>query len=148
MKPSAFLTVIILFLCLVTGCRKSSLPKESQAPIEPVVNAVTSEELAQVILKPKPLDIQVPRDPFRPLFSQVGSDGSVRSPIAGEMDIAYVGVIKIGEEYFALLRYGDKKGVFKLNDQINSLKITEIREDYVMLQHDQQSIKIKRGEQP
>src|SRR4030095_8337078 len=146
----AIITILILVLA-TSGCeqiepqarallkKKKSVTVQEQAPL---VSMMDDTRLAKLILKPKPYELKVTRDPFKPLIER--SDKSGGQLPAGNADLykveqdkvskmRYLGVFKIGDQYSALIRTEKKKSVFKINDDIEGFTVMEIHEDHIIL---------------
>ncbi|MCA9407978.1 MAG: hypothetical protein H6755_07515 [Candidatus Omnitrophica bacterium] len=151
----SILSVLIAVLC-ICGCDNIAFMKsyyKQQKEIkekakEPVISFIDDTDLAKIILTPKVnKDFDFSRDPFQPL-----GKGNYMSAFTSTADtnignVAYLGIVKIGDEFSALIQTENNKGVYKINDQVNNkVTIIDIHEDYVMLEKGDEQYKIKRGE--
>ncbi|HBR14532.1 MAG TPA: hypothetical protein DD723_03180 [Candidatus Omnitrophica bacterium] len=147
--------IILTFMLAwsVTGCDQLSRliahkeQKETQTTQSAVIQMVDNPQLAQMILKPKQERIVVSRDPFKPVTARSVVTAKVIDQGADDLvsGMEYLGVVRVGERYSALLKSNQIKGVFSVHDRISQLTVVDIQEDFVMLNNGTKSYKIKRG---
>ena len=164
MKKKYLIAVLLLTLSL-TGCRELAKvsrffygykgPKKQTVEEQKIVLPKFDQpELAKLILRPAMKKTAIQRDPFQPIIAY--SHGSNRSEAAflddseeGALNnLTFLGVIKVGDKYSALLKNDLKKGergIYSVNDRINGLTITEINEDQIVLQNGTRNFSLKRG---
>lgn len=143
---------------VLTGCDQINALTHRKAKDQksPVVAAVTANaqvddvQLAKIILKPKRHKLSVTRDPFEPLIKPKNSDGTVQS--VEEIQQAdtlkgmhYLGMVKVGNDISALIKTEHAKDVYKVNDEVNLLKIKTIEEDSITFSKEGKTFKLKRG---
>ena len=161
MKNEKIIAVIMLVFFL-SGCDellKTVVPKKKRVkPPEPVsvVQYMDNIDLAKLILKPAPYQLKVTRDPFKPLIEKTDGEALPAAPqmdsdIVRELEekvkkIKYLGALKMGDEYSALVKTEKKKGVYKVNDSLDEFTIIEIHPDHLVLQKNRFTFKLKRGD--
>jgi hypothetical protein len=60
------------------------------------------------------------------------------------VDISLLGIVKLENDYSALLKSKTQKGVFKVGDVIDAYTVQEITGDYVVLHGGEKDIKLER----
>ncbi|MBL8013893.1 MAG: hypothetical protein JNN05_08605 [Candidatus Omnitrophica bacterium] len=161
MKPALQASMTVILMTALSGCNVSDLSrifnfnfhkKEPVVETAPVVEDknVKDVELAKVILKPKHLSLKVTRDPFAPLL--VGSNENAVVPADVPLneqilkDLQFLGLINMGDQPFALISVENVSKVYKVGDMIKSLSVAEIHADHIVLQKDNKTIKLNRGD--
>ena len=146
MKRNILITILILSLMGV-GCNRVAkiMPLKKEAPAAPAVKKVESLELAKLILKPKKVEIDVSKDPFKPLINKE-KEPLNSMEVYNPEDLQFLGVVRVGEEYSALLKNEIQKGVFRIDDKIKDYTIVNIEETSVVLSNGNKTITLKRGE--
>ena len=155
------LILILSQILIASGCDKLPIPDKlnklmpgkskhvEQAKVEPLMEKVESPQLAQMILKPEKHRMVIKRDPFQPLSMLTPVIAQTPGPEAQEEDILanleYLGVVIINNEFSALLKMGEKKGIYHVKDKINTMTILDIKNEYVMLKSGSQTFTLKRG---
>ena len=121
----------------------------------PILTEVNDLELAKLILRPEEEKKDFNIDPFKPLAG--GEIGSVKRAaqsessrsgvvyIEGIGEVRFVGVIKSNDEYFALLKTNKGKGTYKVGDNLENYRVTEIENNKIILTDGSQTIIIERG---
>jgi hypothetical protein len=150
------LLVCALFLVTI-GCDPSRVPLTKKPVVsdttdDPLIERIKTPQLARMILKPQKAELKVSRDPFTPLFTSK-EEAKANSPQVNETaspieDLIFLGVVRMNEEYLALLKDNLKKGLFRVNEKVKDFTITDIQEDEVTLNNGVRTIKIKRGDNP
>ena len=112
----------------------------------PAIQKIKSPELAQQILHPVKHELDVTKDPFRPLIEKQLLTSDQSKEIYNPSDLEFIGVIKMQEEYMALLKVNAKKELFRVHDKIKNYTIEDIQHDRVVLNNGTKSITLKRGE--
>lgn len=112
-----------------------------------LVELIDDEMLAKLIIKPKKFELNVTRDPFKPLekFLHSKEDAAELTPDEIIDGMEYLGVVKINSHYSAFLKTKNAKGVFNISDRVNQMEITDIQENYVLLKKGNKTYHIKRG---
>lgn len=130
--------------------RKEQQVLEQQTPALPPVENV---DLAKMLLKPKRQRIYVNRDPFKPLFVGVKTEAKDEKKeelsieaILNQLD--FMGVVKMGDRFTALIRNEKGKNVYIAGDKINELTIVEIKEDHIILKKGDKNYTLNRSNQP
>lgn len=145
MKKLMTLAMIVL---TITGCDLvEKKTKKTEMVKKPSLEKVDDLQLAKIILKPTRADINVTRDPFRPLIQEEEKQTVTRNTI-GNQDLKrykFLGVAKVNDEYVAYLKNGATKGTFRKDDKLKDYTITEIGPDQVVLSNGDQTITLKRG---
>ena len=162
MKNAKVLILLLALILPLSGCdrikdfinqKKVEKEQEQKALDEqnkPAFQKVEDIELAKILLKPQAKKLSISRDPFTPIIrtADAGSDDSFPESIDEVLnDIKFIGVIKQGDNYRALLRVRSKQGVFRQNDKIQNYTIQEIHMDRIVLSNGEKTKSIKRGEQ-
>lgn len=151
---------LILIVMTFTSCdwlmdvygirKKRNRTPEEIAQSEELVEEVQSTELAKLIIKPVPVPLRVKRDPFKPLF-EAKKNTSNSSQTEEEEDIFdsvdFLGVVKIGDRFAALLKTPDIKGAFVIGERVGVYTISEIAQEYVVFTKGEKTYKIKRGDE-
>lgn len=147
---------IIFALVVLSGCNKpEELPYYSRKPDNTNINKTVSPAenipLTQIIIKPKQQVLSVIRDPFEPVTKP--EKVVVDAPVIEEqqendllMGMRYVGLVKFGETFSALMHTEDGKGVYQVNDRVNELTITQIDEDCITFTKGSKILKLQRGD--
>jgi hypothetical protein len=141
---------------LITG--KSAVSKsESDVPKKPILPEIDDTSLAKLLLKPEKYELTVERDPFRPIIEEnddergpepvIVNEVSMPDPMVAVRQVDFQGVVKIGSSYSALIQAQGDKGVYMVNDVVNTLKIVKITEQELTVTKDNQTFVIKRGEE-
>ncbi len=152
-----FLLGLVLFL---SGCDQLNslfLPKKKAPPVveaKPIVPMLEDTDLAKLILKPEPYKLKVTRDPFKPLIERKEAleKGTQEDAVLYQMSqeqvkkMKYLGLIKMADQYSALIKTEKRKGVYKLNDEVEGFYITGIAPDHVVLEKQNMTFNLKRGE--
>lgn len=113
-----------------------------------VVTPVDDPQLAKLILKPNPKSVEIPRDPFKPIYTVSPSHSEVKKvePIRAQFsDLFFIGMIKMDDQAIALLKLGEKKMMLKLNEQYKGFIVKEITNTQVVFSDGQTQITLKRG---
>ena len=143
------LGLLALSGCAQGGEEKAGQPAISDAAPQPLVEMIDSPQLARMILKPVKKELPVSRDPFAPLINpkkeKVTAPAAVRDAAQIE-DLSFLGVVRIDEEYLALLADRFEKGVYRVNDTIKGFTIVDIQTEEVTFSNSVRTIKIKRGD--
>ena len=137
----AFLLVLIVatfsscdWLMDVYGIRKRR-PKSSSEESKQLVEEIKTTDLAKIIIKPSPKVLKVQRDPFKPLISRKRKNLSgTQDDQADEdvlEDVKFLGVVKIGDSFSALLRTNEAKGAFNIGEKVGAYTISEITQEEV-----------------
>jgi hypothetical protein len=148
---------IILAMFVLSGCNKPEpLPYYSRKPDKTTTDktklpSVENIPLTDIIIKPKGQKLSVKRDPFEPLIKPKVDivDARVLELQQEEdllMGMRYVGVVKFGEAFSALMHTEDGKGVYQVNDQVNGLTITKIDESSITFTKGNKILKLQRGD--
>lgn len=147
------LQIIFLFFLTLTaaGCDGISFmnddqPKHDENAI--VVTPVDDPQLAKLILKPNPKSIEIPRDPFKPIYTPSVNHADVKKtePIRAQFsDLFFIGMVKMDSQAIALLKVGEKKLMLKLNEQYKGFIVKDISNTQVVFSDGQTQITLKRG---
>ena len=150
------LIIVLVLYCAATasGCqflKDMALKEKKHPPVEPVEsvsNMVESLDLARIILKPEVEKRVIARDPFKPIITETKEEAAVEpaNNIESIGDLSLIGVVKIGDEYSALLKTSSQKGVFQKYDMIHRYIIADIAMDRIVLKDGNKTIIVKRGE--
>ncbi len=162
MKHLKKIILLILLVTTLTSCdwlmdlygirkkRNKSAAVLEQESTE-IFPQVESTELAKLIIKPTPKPLRVERDPFKPLLEKKSKivRGDQGLEVQDDMleNVDFLGVVRIGNNFSALLRTSETKGAFNLGENVGSFKITEISQDYVIFTKGEKTYKIKRGDE-
>lgn len=145
--------LVCLLVTMSLGCDQVSAlfkPQQKSVPqAEPIIKKVESPRLAKLILKREKIHLDVSRDPFKPLGKQEGTSGIVNAaePYTANtnMDLQFVGVLRMADEYVAFLKNGSQKGLYRINDQILAYTVKNIQQDQVTLSDGVRVVTLKRG---
>ncbi len=152
MKMTSLNIIFLLFISLaVSGCdgitfMNDSAPQHDDNAI--VVTPVDDPQLAKLILKPNPKSVEIPRDPFKPIYTVSPGHAEAKKvePIRAQFsDLFFIGMIKMDEQAIALLKLGDKKLMLKLNEQYKGFMVKDISNTQVVFSDGQTQITLKRG---
>ncbi len=154
MKIMTWLTIGFVTLSL-TGCeqmrdvqrlfKKSKVP-QAEAQTAAVINHEDEVRLAEVVLKPKQRKLSVKSDPFQPLaLSGLGAENGLGGVGAVLSTIKYVGMMKMGTESSVLIQTAKGSNVYKLNDEVEYMRISEINAEFITLTKDGKTFQLKRG---
>ncbi len=132
------------------GSQKQQTVAENVPAVSPTA-IVQDVQLAKIILKPERHKLSVTRDPFEPLIKPKNFDATANSvEQLQEMDalkgMEFLGLMKVGDIYSALIKTEKTKGVYKVNDQVNQLTITAIEEKSITFTKGSKTFKLKRGD--
>ncbi len=152
---------LLIYMCVtvfsLSGCdeiiaawpyKGMNADQEQKAP---EIEKIKSPELAKIILKSETTKIDVSRDPFKPLIEK---DTEVKEIVVLNTEyldiydvskLKFLGVAKIDDEYRALLKMDNKKGIYKIKDKIKHFTIVSIETDKVILNNGKKLITLKRG---
>lgn len=145
-----FTLVAMAMVVALTGCDQIvnrilyGTPQKPEVK-KPVIEKIKTPELAKKILRPVKHQLDVTKDPFRPLIeakSTVAEDKEAYTPA----DVEFIGVVRVADEYQVLLKTNAKKGLFRVHDRIKNFTIEDIQHDRVVLNNGIKSITLKRGE--
>jgi hypothetical protein len=152
MKTHNLLTIFLFFLALTAaGCDGIAFMHDGRSKRTDDVITVTpvdDPQLAKLILKPSPKSVQIPRDPFKPIYSTSTNRSEIKraEPIRAQFsDLYFIGMIKMDSQAIALLKLGEKKLMLKLNEQYKGFVIKEISNTQVIFSDGQTQITLKRG---
>jgi Tfp pilus assembly protein PilP len=106
---------------------------------------------AITILKPKNQSLPVTRDPFKPLMKpkkNVADTHALEQQQENDllMGMRYLGMVKFGETFSALMHTENGRGVYQVNDQVNGLTITAIDEGGITFTKGNKTLKLQRGD--
>jgi len=148
------LLIIMMFAVAVGGCDQiDSLvlkTTKSKRDVKKVEKKIESADLAKIILKPKKRKMTVQKDPFKPILYQSHHSTAKKKSrkfhdASSIKDFKFVGVVKVNNEYLALLKKGNERGIFRKNDKVKNFTVTRIKDDRVILSNGIQTITLKRG---
>ncbi len=140
---------VILTLTL-SGCNRIAFMNDGKKNTADSITVIPVEDpqLAKLILKPNHKAIEIPRDPFKPIYGQANTkiDVKVIEPIRNTFsEIYFIGMIKMDNQAIALLKIGDKKMMLKLNEQYKGFIVKEIDNTHVIFSNGENQITLKRG---
>ncbi len=150
-RTMCFILILNVSLC-GCGMGKDYLRKqrEQQEPQPaPLVQMVESTDLAKVIIKPKQEKLVVEKDPFMPLFNKGKGMQNVDGTFAQNFrKVRYLGLIRMDDQFSALLITDEKKGVYQVHDKIKGFIIRDIKPDEVVLttESGDKTFSLKRSE--
>ncbi len=113
-----------------------------------IVTPVEDPQLAKLILKPNLKSIEIPRDPFKPIYGTPTSRSEAKKiePIRNTFsDVYFIGMVKMDDQAIALLKIGEKKTMLKLNEQYRGFIVKEINNSHVVFSNGENQITLKRG---
>jgi len=145
------ITFLLLIALTAAGCdgiafMNDNAPKPDDNAI--VVTPVDDPQLAKLILKPNPRSVEIPRDPFKPIYtvSPGHTEAKKVEPIRAQFsDLFFIGMVKMDDQAIALLKLGDKKVMLKLNEQYKGFMLKDISNTQVVFSDGQTQITLKRG---
>ena len=116
----------------------------SPEPVEDKSSAIT-------ILKSESQPLPVTHDPFAPLVMSPKTVVDTHVPEQQQendllMGMRYLGMVKFGEIFTALLHTENGRGVYQVNDQVNGLTITAIDEGFITFTKGNKTLKLQRGD--
>ena len=144
-KFTLLLAVFAVFLGCDTANRvflKSKKAVEEMLPGAGKKTDYTRDlDLAKSILRPKPVDISLKKDPFRPLAAKLGfSQGAVLSE---SPDLVLTGILASEEEPLALISGLKQSFCCAENDSVGDWTVKSIEKDRVILEKKGKSITLK-----
>jgi len=146
------LKFILLFIALTAaGCDGLTFMNDGREKRDEnaiVVTPVDDPQLAKLILKPNPKTVEIPRDPFKPIYttSSNHADAKKAEPIRAQFsDLFFIGMVKMDNQAIALLKMGEKKLMLKLNEQYKGFIVKDISNTQVVFSDGQTQITLKRG---
>jgi len=139
-----FMMVLIL---LSAGCRYAGpLVPDDEAQDQPKIPRVKNPELAKLILAPKAEKLRVSRDPFKPLIDRSARASKRETAPVMNLQMVFLGTVKVGEEIRALVEVNDKKKFIGPNDVIQGYTVESLDRDQIIFVRDNQQKIIKRGD--
>lgn len=143
---------LILFALTAAGCDGIAFMNDEHSPKSDdnaiIVTPVDDPQLAKLILKPSPKSVEIPRDPFKPIYSPTVSKSDIKKaePVRAQFsDLYFIGMIKMDDQSIALLKLGEKKLMVKLNEQYKGYILKDISNTQVVFSDGQTQITLKRG---
>ena len=133
---------------------RQTAQRQSQAEKTQVVKKINDIDLAKVILRAPSANLDVNKDPFRPLIQdtkteqpivQISDTNTMHTEAAINLDVQFLGMIRINKENQALLRYNQTKRLYKVNDQVDEFTIETIEKDAVSMNDGETTVTLKRG---
>lgn len=133
-----------------SGCNRIAFINDGKKNNADTITVIPVEDpqLAKLILKPNQKSIEIPRDPFKPIYGQSNTkiDAKVIEPIRNTFsEIYFTGMIKMDNQAIALLKIGDKKMMLKLHEQYKGFIVKEIDNTHVVFSNGENQITLKRG---
>ena len=151
MKTSSLINTCLIIIALHTGgCDRIAFMDEGKKNIGDTITVTPVEDpqLAKLIIKPNQKTIEIPRDPFKPIYNTPVNGASVKKiePIRNTFsDVYFIGMIKMDEQVIALLKISDKKVMLKLNEQYKGFIVKEIDIAHMIFSNGENQITLKRG---
>ncbi len=151
MKKLIFTPFIFTLLTLATiGCDRIAFINDGKKSTDDTITVTPVEDpqLAKLILKPNLKTIEIPRDPFKPIYTSSPShvDAKKIEPIRTTFsDVYFVGMVKMDTQAIALLRVSEKKVMLKLNEQYRGFIVKEIDNTRIVFSNGENQITLKRG---
>ncbi len=144
-----FLCTIILTV-MVSGCDQINFMDEGKKdPVDTItITPIEDPQLAKLIIKPNEKSIEIPRDPFKPIYtaSVTPVEAKKIAPIRNSFsDVYFIGMIKMDNKSIALLKVGDKKVMVKLDEQYKDFILKEVDITHVTFSNGENQITLKRG---
>lgn len=128
------LAVLVLFSCGCKRIKKEMVSLGLAKKPEPKVQQVESVELAEAILRPKPFQWTISRDPFKPLVGKASLLGNEDIELLSENDIEVVGILKGEDKSVVLLELPVGMGVFREGDKIDKYILKKIDSQRIILE--------------
>lgn len=151
MKKLIFTPFIFTLLTLATiGCDRIAFISDGKKTTDDTITVTPVEDpqLAKMILKPNLKAIEIPRDPFKPLYTTAGNhiDTKKIEPIRTTFsDVYFIGMVKMDNQAIALLKVSEKKVMLKLNEQYRGFIVKEIDNAHIIFSNGENQITLKRG---
>lgn len=153
MKTTNLKLLTLFFVTLtftLSGCNRIAFMNDGKKNNIDTITVVPVEDpqLAKLILKPNHKAIEIPRDPFKPIYGQSTPkiDNKVIEPIRNTFsEIYFIGMIKMENQAIALLKIGNKRMMLKLNEQYKGFIVQEIENTHVVFSNGENQITLKRG---
>lgn len=151
MKKIIFTPFLLTFLTLATiGCDRIAFISDGKKTTDDTITVTPVEDpqLAKMILKPNLKAIEIPRDPFKPIYtsSLTHVDAKKIEPIRTTFtDVYFVGMVKMDNQAIALLKVNEKKVMLKLNEQYRGFIVKEIDNAHIVFSNEENQITLKRG---
>ncbi len=151
MKNTAFAPLLFIFLIVTAiGCDRIAFISDGKKTTDDTITVTPVEDpqLAKLILKPNLKSIEIPRDPFKPIYisSVARVDTKKIEPIRTTFsDVYFVGMIKMDTAAIALLKVSEKKVMLKLNEQYRGFIVKEIDNSHIVFSNGENQITLKRG---
>lgn len=116
-------------------------PQAAQTSVEKL--DVQDIDLAKILVKPERHELQINRDPFKPLLeTDTPNVQAKEDPLA---NMQFVGVVKVGDTFSALIKTEKGKNVYSVNDKLGELVIINITEEFVEFKKGEEVHQLKRG---
>lgn len=151
MKTSSC-TVLILtsFVFAIVGCDRIAFISDTKQSAENTmtVTPVDDPQLAKLILKPNIKSIEIPRDPFKPIYttSPHRVDTKKIEPIRTTFsDVYFIGMVRMDNQAIALVKVNEKKVMLKLNEQYRGFIVKDINNANIVFSNGENQITLKRG---
>jgi hypothetical protein len=156
MKKSYIFIFLMIALFFLTGCGNGSTlsSKGREENVKDAIAVVDNLELAKSILKPKKSDLDVSRDPFKPLVVKTTEKkvDAVIVPEVPDIDVMsiesmkYLGRVRSDDENAAFLKSNKDKGLYRVDDRIKDFVVREILDDKVIFSNGKREITLRRVE--
>lgn len=140
---------LVFFLLINCGCKQIKKvilieqPKEEKATIKPV----ESLELAEAIVRPKPYEFKLPRDPFRPLVGKWSLISEEDLEITSESQIKIIGILNKEKIPLALLEVLGTTSIFREGDKIGEYTLKKIESKKIILEKKNKISVLEIGEE-
>lgn len=152
-RNSIFIAIGLMLLAILLGCdgqQFGAAQKTERAATAKVmaIPSVDDFELAKMLLKPRKYDLDVSRDPFKPLMVETVN----QSPVEPDLDVVniesmkYFGVVRLNNENAAFLKSNVSRGIYRVNDEINGFTVTQISDEEVVFSNGKRTITLRRVE--
>ncbi len=151
MKKLNLLLLFLLTLAMATsGCDKIAFMDDGKKSTDDTITVTPVEDpqLAKLILKPNLKSIEIPRDPFKPIYGTPVNRTDMKKiePIRTTFsDVYFIGMVKMDNQAIALLKISEKKVMLKLNEQYRGFIVKEIDNVHIVFSNGENQITLKRG---
>lgn len=138
MKNACVIVILIIVAILGLGCSSKQMTALKDKLVQPqeekpvTIKPLEDVELAQTILMPRPYELSLSRDPFKPL---VGKQAAGQEA-ATEQDISLIGILSRQQQSVALLEVAGETNLFRVSDKVGKYTIKAIEAQRVLLEKD------------
>ncbi|MBL8013029.1 MAG: hypothetical protein JNN05_04200 [Candidatus Omnitrophica bacterium] len=158
MEMKIYRQLRIVALCLLTlgftnSVEVADKPYGSESDIARLnqPNFIMPQPLSELIVRPEEIHVPIDKDPFEPVVKVEPPELTAQKrqqekevEVFKTMD--YIGMVKVGEKFFALIKTPETKKVYQVSDRIGPWAITHISETKIGFQNGGKIYQLQRGD--